>query len=458
MTSAPVSQYVPAPVVSVEDCIAASQEVAARRDLPITEAEDVFRIEAVGLPWDIGVRIYQPVDDSEIAVGADGRRIGAFFLHGGQDDWRQMEPWARLMARKFGWKVVVGTFPGRLYLQSPDRNWPGDTISPDGSVRTPIWLKDELITRDQYDVHHDKSMKTRYGTRTVVHARPGTVFYDRMAGWPVAMELGMVEAMRRHFPTSGFSVYLQGHSTGGPMVFMLCQRVENCEGVLATENSPFGYIADRQHEWSGSMGKIEGYERVSTDAAAARRTDPFYELYLRSWRDLARYRGPEALGKEGPGALMRLPWLMEEVFEEWQKQSVRPLFKCEYVITHRIADSLTEAATVTARRLGLDDEGTAALVDRYLGYTQELRGPDVKPVPNVLFGISRNSRDHSYEVYTEVVIPMFARMDPAPRTALQHFRAGVHQLWGEEPDLPDGIMPAVASSWDAAVRGGFFLR
>ncbi len=458
MTTALTAPYSPAPVVPLEDCIAASTGIAARAELPITEIEDVFRIEAVGLQWDIGVRVFAPEDESAIAIGADGKRIGAFFLHGGQDDWRQMAPWARMMASKFGWKVVVGTFPGRLYLQDPSRNWPGDTINADGTVRTPIWLQDELITPDQYELHHDTSMKMRYGTRTVVHAKPGTTFYYRMAAWPVAMEEGMVEAIRRHLPAADYSVYVQGHSTGGPMVFMLCQRVENCEGVLATENSPFGYISERQHEWSGSLGKIEGYERVSQDAEAARRTDPFTELNIRSWRDLARYRGPEALGKEGPSALMRLPWLMEEIFEDFAKQSVRPLFKCEYVITHRIVDSLTEAATVTAQRLGLDEAGTRALVERYLGYTQELRGPDAKPVPNVLFGISKNSRDHSYEVYTEVVMPMFAEMSPAPKTALQHFRAGVHQLWGAEPDLPQGIMPAVAESWDAAIKGGFFLR
>ena len=43
--------------------------------------------------------------------------------------------------------------------------------------------------------------------------------------------------------------------------------------------------------------------------------DPFNDLYIRTWRDLARFRGSEALGQEGPQALMRLPWLMEEVLD-----------------------------------------------------------------------------------------------------------------------------------------------
>ena len=452
----PVSMASDVEMVSRERCIAASEDVLARPERETRESEDVFRVNTVGLDWTIGVRVYEPADPAQIAVGADGKRIGAFFLHGGQDDWRQMEPWARVMARRFGWKVVVGTFPGRLYLSNPDRNWPGDTLLPDGSVRTPIWLEDEVITPDQYELHRDVSKRMRYGTRTVAHARPGTRFYDRMAGWPMAMEAGMTEAMRRHFPESEYSIYLQGHSTGGPMVCMLSQRVPNVEGILAAENSPFGYISRQQHAWSGSLGKVEGYERVATKPND--RHDPFYELYIRSWRDLARYRGPETLGTEGPSALMRLPWLMEEIFEEWQTQLVRPLFKCEYVITHDVEQSLRAGANATADRLELSDEDREALVQRYLGLTRELRGEGVKPVPNVLFGISRNSRDHSREVYEEVIMPMFRQMDPAPRIALQHFQAGVHKLWSATPELPMGIMPAVSMEWDNAVKSGYFLR
>src|SRR3546814_8552424 len=58
-------------------------------------------------------------------------------LHGGSGDYKSMEPIARLFAGKFGHKAVAMTFPGRLYLDDPSRDWPGDTIHPDGSVRTP---------------------------------------------------------------------------------------------------------------------------------------------------------------------------------------------------------------------------------------------------------------------------------------------------------------------------------
>ena len=52
-----------------------------------------------------------------------------------------MEKFALLFAEKFACKVVTMTFPGRLYLDDPSRDWPGDTIQPDGTVRTPIWQR-----------------------------------------------------------------------------------------------------------------------------------------------------------------------------------------------------------------------------------------------------------------------------------------------------------------------------
>jgi hypothetical protein len=241
------------------------------------------------------------------------------------------------------------------------------------------------------------------------------------------------------------------------MVSMLSQRVPNCAGVLAAENSPFGMVNEQKHAWGGSLGKIEGYDR-DTSAGMAGVSDAFNELYIRSWRDLARYRGPEALGKQGPTALMRLPALMEEILDEWALQSERPLFKCEYLITHNVRSSLAAAARASADRLGLDEAGTKALVERYVGYTAPLTGPDVKPVPPFLFGISKHSRDHSAEVYDQVVLPLFRAMDPAPKIALSQFMAGVHMIWDAEEELPMGIMPAVAEQWHNAIMAGWFLE
>jgi hypothetical protein len=452
-----MTDWVPAPTVPREEVIAASAEILALPDIPYTEREDVFRIEALGMQWDIGVRVYEPVDPSAVAVGGDGKKIGGFLLHGGQDDWRQVEPLARLLTGKFGWKTVCGTFPGRLYLPDASRNWPGDTLNQDGTARTPIWLDGEFVTPDQYDVIKDAGNRARDGVRTLARAKPGTRFYHRMAAWPAAMERGMVEANRRHFAVDEYSVYFQGHSTGGPMVSMLCQRVPNCAGVLAAENSPFGIVNARKHQWGGTLGKIEGYERVAAPADKPVKNDKFNELYLRTWRDLARYRGPEALGKEGPAALMRLPWLMEEILDEWAQKTERPRFKCEYTITHDIRPSLTEAAHVNADRLGLDGAGRDALVAQFLGYTEPLTGPDAKPVPPYLFGISKDSRDHSPEVYAEVILPMFREMTPAPKIALTRFMAGVHTIWTPEEDLPLGIVPVVIKQWHDAIVNGWFV-
>jgi hypothetical protein len=276
-----------------------------------------------------------------------------------------------------------------------------------------------------------------------------------MAAWPAAFEEGMIEACRRHFPEHEFSIYGQGHSTGGPFICMLSQRIPNMAGVCATEHSPFGYLCCERDKWGGDMGKITGYEKVEKKGQG--RTDPFNELYIRTWRDLARYQGPEALGQEGPAALMRLPAIMEDIFDAWEKAKSRPQFKAEYIVTHSITDSLAEGARVSAARLKMNKEETEALVQRFIGYTRELTGPNVKPVPPFLFEISKDSRDHSPEVYNEVIIPGFRAMKPAPKIAITRFGAGVHSFWKAEKDLPVGIVPSVIKSWKEAVMNGYFV-
>ena len=135
-----------------------------------------------------------------------------------------MAPVAKLLCGKLGFKVVTMTYPGRLYLDDPSRKWPGDTINPDKSIRTPQWLTGEHISPDQYEVKKDTSIRERYGTRTVLHAKPGSTFWYRMAGWPAAFESGGIEAMKRNLPREDFSIFVHGHSTGGPFVFILTQR------------------------------------------------------------------------------------------------------------------------------------------------------------------------------------------------------------------------------------------
>ena len=424
------------------DVVATSDEILSRPDLAIIEFEDIFTIGAVGMQWDVGAIRYQPADESQIRIGADGKRVGIFLLHGGEGDFKSMAIRARLLATKFGYTVLSGTFPGRFYFDNLLREWPGDTVNADGTVRTPIWARNEYITPDQYDVVMDESMRKRYGRRTIAKAKPGSLLQDRLAGSPVAMEAACSAAMKRHFPSDEYSIYVHGHSTGGPIQFMMSQRVENIEGVLALEHSAFGSINEAKHRWAGSP----------------QRTDQFDEVYIRTWRDNARYFGAEAIVNEGTKALDRLPWLMEDVFDAWNAERTQPQFKCEYPVTWNVVDALESAARHTAARLDLDTTETELLVGEYLGLTQELRGPDAKPVPNVLFGISANSPDHRPEVYEDVILPAFAAMDPAPLVTVTRFEAGTHYYSAPEDRLPVGIAPAVFATWDTAIRGGYFIR
>jgi hypothetical protein len=424
--------------VSREECIQASQKLLAQPDIKITVKEDIFRLRVVEMDWDIGVMVYQPEDPSKIPVGADGKKVGVFLLHGGDGDYRAIEPVAKILSTKFGYKVASMTFPGRLYLQDPSRKWPGDTVHPDGTVRTPIWKKDELITPDQYEVVQDKTKRERYGIRTVARAKIGTNFYHRMASWPIAFEEAMKETCKRHLPVGEYSIYCHGHSTGGPFVHMLLQRVPNIQGIIGVENSPFGHIYSVMNKQTWP--------------------DPFYELSIRSWRDSARYKGPEALGQEGPKALMRLPWLMEEVFEEWEQIKDLPQFKAEYIIHYDSQEGLTEAAKAVAKRLNMNQADTDVLIKRYCGYTRELSGPGVKPVPPLLLGVSKDSRDHNIDRYNKLLVPMFKAMNPPPRLGIVQFMAGVHGIWDPEKDLPMGIFPAVATMWNDAIMKGFYVH
>ena len=427
--------------------------------------EDIIRVEAVGMEWDIGMSVHQPADPDSVPTGADGKKVGVFLLHGGSGDFKSMHKQADLLARKLGYKVVSMSFPGRHAFHTEGRDWPGRNVTAHDhatyslELRTPIWKQGEHVTRDQYDVITDRDQRPRYGTRTLAKAKPGTTFYHRMAGWPVAFERGGREAIEKHFPEDDFSVYVHGHSTGGPFVMMLSQRVPNVEGILSIESSNFGNVARAKHAWSGELGKIEGYERVDEGTRLPPRTDPFDELYMRSWRDSARYVGPELLGQEGPEALMRLPMVMEDILDDWGDVQPRPQFKAEYIVTHAIEDSLREAAEVTADRMGLDAPGTEALVERYRDVSQPIEGPNADPIPPILFQISAYSRDNSREVYEEVVIPEYEEVDPVPKVSLTQFGVGTHvYMKGEYVDGVElGIGPAVFEQWHDAITGGFFV-
>jgi len=423
--------------ISREEVFKTSQEVLGRPDIKLDIREDIFRIRVLEMDWDIGAMVYEPLDTSKIPVGPDGTRAGVFLLHGGSGDHRSRDTVARLLAGKFGFKVVSMTYPGRLYLLDPSRDWPGDTENPDGTVRTPIWNKDILITDDQYEVREDKSMMERYGSIILACAKEGTEFYHRMAGWPVAFEEGAKDLMRRHLPTGEYSIYIHGHSTGGPFSFMLTQRVPNIVGVMGLENSPFGYIYSRLVDTTWNL--------------------PFNCLKIRTWRDTARSAGIEAAEYRDPMEILNhLTMLMEEIYGDWEKGTTLPQFKAEYPIHLNGVESLAAAAQAVGTRLSLTAGERNDLVRQYKGYTRELAGEGVKPVPPVLLSISGTSRDHTLERYNRIILPMFAAMNPAPKTHLVQFGAGVHGYERPEPGLPKGIAPAVFQLFYDALMGGFY--
>ena len=432
-----VKTFEPPERIERADIVGASENVMAMPDIPFSETETIFRINVADMDWDIGVMVYEPAQAERVPTGADGQKVGVFLIHGGAGDWRSVEPLARLLVSKLGYRIASMTYPGRLYLPDLSRDWPGDTIHPDGTVRTPIWKDGEYIADDEYEVVHDDSMRARHGIRPNARAKPGTNFYHRMAAWPLAFEEAMKEVCRHYLGADNTSIYVHGHSTGGPFVNMLTQRVNNVVGLIGVENSPFGYIYRRMagREWTG----------------------PFNDLLVRNWRELARYRGAEALKSQGPEALMSLPALMEDIFEEWEQSTRFPQFKAEYSVHYASVAALEAAAKVTSKRLKLGGRQTEALVAHYVGMGRELSGSNVKPVPPLLFGITAYSRDHTAEKYRDIVIPAYQAIDPAPKIRVVQLGTGVHSYWAPEDDLPMGTLPAVIQLWDRAISDGYFL-
>ena len=421
--------------LSKDEMVKISDALLAEPDVEFTETENIFRIHANEMDWDIGCTVYEPTDSSKAAVGPDGKKLSIIMTHGGASDWRSIERLAQTFAGKRGYKVCSMTYPGRLYLPDPSRDWPDDTFHTDGSVRTPIWLEGEHILPEEYDVITDTSFREIYGSRSYARAKKGSNFYYRMAAWPVAFEEGMKDICRRHLPVGKYSIFTHGHSTGGPFTHMLLQRVENIKGLIGIENSPFAFIYRKMagHDWP----------------------TPFNNVLIRTWRELARYKGSEVAKQEGEKPLFRLAWLMEEIFDMWNEAKRFPQFKAENWLHLDSIPCLTEAAKVTAERIGMNAEETQALVDRYVGYGRPLTGPDVKRVPPLMYGINKFSRDHTPEKY-KILQAEYAAMDPAPKVRVIELGTGIHSYWKTEEGLPLGVCPVVTKVWHDAIINGYY--
>jgi hypothetical protein len=151
-----------------------------------------------------------------------------------------------------------------------------------------------------------------------------------------------------------------------------------------------------------------------------------------------------------------LPMLIELTFERWESAKKRPNFKAEDFIHKNSTQALQAAARAAATRLKLSHRESDELVQRYLGYTRELSGPGVKPVPNFL-SIHGVNDDTVTLGRCERAQPLFAKINPAPKVRAVSLGAGIHS-WGWTDDkLPQGIVPSVAKLWHDAIMNGFFL-
>lgn len=416
--------------ISLEEIIRMSKGVLAMPDITTKTREDIFRMRVLEMDWDIGVMVYEPEDPSKIPTCPDGKKVGFFLLHGGTGDYKSLDPVARMIASKFGMKVANMTFPGRLYLLDPSRDWPADTFNPDGSVRTPLWTKETRITQDQYEIIEDTSSRKKYGTFFSLVAKEGTEFYYRMAAWPVAFEEAMKETCRRHFPEDQYSVYAHGHSTGGPFVMILSQRVSNVAGILGYGSVSFGYV------YSEVTGEKWNF--------------PFNCLRLRTWRDTARYAEEEFASKKHS-----LPVMMEIVLDRWEKEKKRANLKAEDIVHKNNTHSLAEAARVTATRLKMGPKETEDLIKKYVGYCREISGPEVKPVPSVLSVHGIGDDTVTYDDCKKA-LPLFSAMNPQPKVRCVLLGAGVHRWSYTDDDLPCGVIPAVTKLWYDAIMAGYF--
>ena len=96
------SSWQPPGAVSYEEVLQLHQEVTALPDMPISVREDIFRINALEMEWDIGVVIYEPEDTQHILTGPDEKKVGVFLLHGGVSDFKSVERVAQTVAEHYG--------------------------------------------------------------------------------------------------------------------------------------------------------------------------------------------------------------------------------------------------------------------------------------------------------------------------------------------------------------------
>ena len=73
----------PPALITREAIVAASDDVLGRADKDACETSHVFTLQELGLEWDIGYTVYQPVEALAVPRDPLGRSVGFFLLHGG---------------------------------------------------------------------------------------------------------------------------------------------------------------------------------------------------------------------------------------------------------------------------------------------------------------------------------------------------------------------------------------
>ena len=270
----------------------------------------------------------------------------------------------------------------------------------------------------------------------------------------------MKEAMRRHFPAGEYSIYRhRPFHRRAACVHDVPARAEHRRRHRGRE------LAVRLHPGSSSTtGRARSARSrassASTNEAGAAHRPVQRALYPHLARPcaLCGAGGARPGGPEGADAAALAdggdPRLVGHAPR--RARSSRPNTSSPTTSRHRWKPRRARARS--GSKLSGDD--TEELVKHYTGFPFPLTGAGAKPVPPVHFCIAKDSRDHSPEVYREVVLPMFAKYRSGAagaahatrrrRPHLQQGRGGAaarHRAAGGgvlRAGDPGGIFPGVA--------------
>jgi len=70
------NNWQPPEFVSRDRCIKDTEEIFGKPELQLKQTEDIFRIDVLGMEWDLGMMVYEPDNASKIPTGADGKKAG----------------------------------------------------------------------------------------------------------------------------------------------------------------------------------------------------------------------------------------------------------------------------------------------------------------------------------------------------------------------------------------------